>query len=150
MPEHLPYEDPTLGTAVWDDAEGWWKVTVFLPSGQKVDVSVIADGNSAHLSSPDFNETMNCIRYIRDNESVLRQFVADEMYDLMLDWHDDDEGPALSKTEFRDKLTMMYVSVDEDHGASVFYNDAGCFGDNAIMFDMRADGQIVRAPFICG
>src|SRR5947208_393490 len=117
LPEHQSYTDPILGTATWDDARGDWIFTVVLPSGRSVAASISPADDRVHLSSPELEESRSCIRWVRDNEVALQQYVADRMYELMLDWHDPEWGPALTKEEFRDKIALVGVQVLEDHRA---------------------------------
>lgn len=72
------------------------------------------------------------------------------MFELMLDWHDPEWGPALTKKEFRDKVALTGVLVLEDHRASVLYSDADCFGGHAITFSVGADGEFDEEPYLWG
>jgi hypothetical protein len=64
------------------------------------------------------------------------------MYAGMLDWHDPEWGPPLTKEEFRDKLALLGVNVLEDHRASFVFSDAECFGGHAIVFSVGAEGRL--------
>ena len=150
MPKHEPYNDPSFGTATWDDARGDWLFTLVLPSGRSVEGSVRPEDNGLHLSSPELEESRSCVRWVQANEPALRQYVADKMYQLMLDWHDPEWGPALTKEEFRDKIALVGVLVLEDHRASLNFNDAECFGGHAITFSVGADGRLEDEPYLWG
>jgi hypothetical protein len=150
LPKHEPCTDPILGTATWDDGRGDWLFALVLPSGRTVDGSVRPEDNHLHLSSPGLEESRACVRWVRDNEPALRQYVADKMYELMLDWHDPERGTALTKQEFRDKIVLVGVQVLEDHRASLIFNDAGCFGGHAITFSVGADGKLDEEPYLWG
>jgi hypothetical protein len=150
LPEHLPYTDPDFGTATWDEAGGDWLFTVAFPSGRTAEGSIVPEDNSLHLSSPALAESRACVRWVRANEPALRQYVADKMYGLALDWHNDEWGPPLSKDEFRDKLALTGVQVLEDHRACLIFGDAGCFGGHAITFSVGADGRLDEEPYLWG
>lgn len=150
MPKHEPYTDPNFGTATWDDARGDWLFTVVFPSGRTAKGRVRPEDNSLHLSSPALEESRECVRWVQSNEPVLRQYVADQMYELMLDWHNPEWGPALSRDEFRDKLSLAAVQVLEGHRASLFFDDAGCFGGHAIELSVGADGRLEEEPQLWG
>ncbi len=150
MPEHAPYSDPTLGTATWDGVRGDWLFTLVLPSGAEAKGSIRPEDDRLHLSAPELEESRECVRWVRDNEPALRQYVADQMYEMMLDWHDPEWGPALSKEEFRDKIDLTGVLVLEDHRASLIFSDAECFGGHAITFAVGADGRLDEEPYLWG
>jgi hypothetical protein len=150
MPEHDPYTDPIFGTATWDAADGDWLFTLVLPSGQAVEGCVRPEDNRLHLSSPELEESRACVRWVLANELALRQYVADQMYGMMLDWHQPEWGPPLTKEEFRDKIELVGVSVLEDHRASLNFNDAECFGGHAITFSVGADGRLEEKPYLWG
>ncbi len=150
MPKHEPYTDPHFGTATWDDVRGDWLFTVSFPSGRTAEGSIRPEDNSLHLSSPELEESRACIRWVQTNEPTLRQYVADQMYELMLDWHDPEWGPALSKEGFRDKLALVGVQVLEDHRAALIFDDADCFGGHAITFSVGADGKFDEEPYLWG
>jgi len=142
LPEHEPYTDPNFGTATWDDARGDWLFTLVFPSGRTAEGSVRPEDNSLHLSSPELEESRACVRWVQANEPALRQYVADKMYELMLDWHDPEWGPPLSKDAFRDKVALVGVQVLEGHSALLVFSDAACFGGHAIVFSAKADGRL--------
>jgi hypothetical protein len=150
LPEHNPYTDPTLGTATWDDARGDWLFTLVLPSGQSVQGRIKPENNRLHLSSPKLEESRASVRWVRDNEPALRQYVADKLYQMMLDWHNPEWGPALTKEEFRDKIALIGVNVLEDHRALLNFNDAECFGGHVITFSVGADGRLDEEPYLWG
>ncbi len=150
MPNHEPYEDPVLGTFTWDDTRGDWLFKLVLPTRQAAKGSLTPCDNRLHLSSPEFDESRRCLSWIRDNEPVLRGYVADTMYELMLDWHDPEWGPPLTKDEFRDKITLTGVVVLEDHRASLIFSDAECFGGHNITFSVGADGRLDEEPYLWG
>jgi hypothetical protein len=81
---------------------------------------------------------------------ALKQYLADKMYAGMLDWHDPEWGPPLSKDEFRDKLAMLGVNVEEGHRAFLVFNDAECFGGHSFVFTVGADGQLDDEPDMWG
>jgi hypothetical protein len=150
LPKHKPYADPVLGTATWNDTRGDWEFSLILPSGRSVEGSVRPEDDRLHLSSPELDQSRACVRWVRDNEPALRQYVADQMYELMLDWHDPEWGPALSQNEFRDKVALVGVQVLEDHRASLIFSDAECFGGHAITFSVGADGKLDEEPYLWG
>ncbi len=71
------------------------------------------------------------------------------MYDLMLDWHHAEWGPAASKDEFREKIALSSVWVGEDR-ASLLFNDAEFFGGHRITFSVGADGRLDEEPYLWG
>ena len=150
MAEHPPYVDPVLGTATWDDTRNQWELKLNLATGHQVEATITPEDNRMHLSSPEFEESIQCVRWVRDNELTLRQYVADSMYELMLDWHDPEWGPPLSKEQFRDKIALTGVLVLEDHRASIVFSDADCFGGHAITFSVGADGKFDDEPYLWG
>jgi hypothetical protein len=150
LPEHEPYTNPDFGRATWDDTRGEWVLTVAFPSGRTAEGSITPEDKTLHLSSPELEESRACVRWVRDNEPALRQYVAETMYELMLDWHHPEWGPALTKEEFRDKIALVAVQVLEDHRASLIFNDAECFGGHAITFSVGADGQLDEEPYLWG
>jgi hypothetical protein len=150
LPEHEPYSDPDFGIATWDDARGDWLFTLTFPSGRTAEGGVRPEDNNLHLSSPELEESRACVRWVQANEPTIRQYVADKMYELMLDWHDPEWGPALSKDAFRDKLRLAHVSVLEDHRASLQFSDAECFGGHWITFSIGADGKLDEEPYLWG
>jgi hypothetical protein len=150
LPEHKTYTDPTFGTATWDDVHGDWLFTLVLPSGRAVEGRVSPEDNRLHLSAPELEESRECVRWVRDNESALRQYVADKMYQMMLDWHNPEWGPPLTKEEFRDKIELVGVLVLEDQRAVVNFNDAECFGGHVITFSVGADGRYDEEPYLWG
>jgi hypothetical protein len=149
-PEHEPYTDPTLGTATWNAARREWLFALVLPSGRAVNGSITPADDRLPLASPELEKSRACIRWVRDNEPALRQHVADKMYQLMLDWHDPEWGPALTKEQFRDKIALEGVLVREDHRASLSFSDAECFGGHAITFSVGADGRLNDEPDLWG
>jgi hypothetical protein len=150
LPDHEPYADPALGTATWDDTRGEWRFTLVLPSGRVTKVTIVPANPQLHLSGPELEESRACVRWVRDNESALRQYVVEKMYQLMLDWHDPGWGPPLTRQEFRDKLALTGVLVLEDHRASVIFDDAQCFGGHAITFTVGVDGRLHDEPYLWG
>lgn len=150
MPEHAPYTDPSFGVATWDEAAGNWQFTVVFPSGRIAKGSIRPEDDSHHLSSPELEESRACTRWVQANELALRQYVADNMYEMMLDWHDPDWGAPLTKDLFRDKIELVGVSVLEDHRAMLNFSDAKCFGGHCITFSVGADGKLDEEPYIWG
>ena len=150
MPKHEPYTDPNFGVAIWDDAHDYWLFTVAFPSGRSAEGSIRPEDSGLHLSSPELEESRACVRWVQSNEPFLRQYVAEQMYELMLDWHDPEWGPPLTKEEFRDKIELVGVMVLEDHRASLNFNDAECFGGHAITFEVGADGKLDSEPYLWG
>lgn len=150
LPQHKPVLDPILGQATWDENQNSWCFTLVLPSGRMVARSLTPEDNGISLASPVFGESRECVRWVRDNELKLRQYVADQMYSLMLDWHDDSTGPTLSKEEFRENIAMRGVLVLEDHRASLLFDDAGLFGGHTITFSVGADGRLDEEPYLWG
>jgi hypothetical protein len=151
LPEHEPYTDPNIGAATWDDDRGEWLFTVVFPSGRIAEGSVRPEDDSLHLSSPDLEESRACVRWVRANEPVMRQYVADKMYRLYLNnWHNPESGPPLTQDEFRDRLALVNVNVLEDHRASLQFSDAECFGGHWITFSVGADGKLDEEPFLWG
>jgi hypothetical protein len=150
LPKHEPYVDPNFGTATWDDSQGDWLFTLAFPSGRTADGSIRPEDNSLHLSAPELEESRACVRWVQANELTLQQYVADTMCQLMLDWHDLEWGPPLTKDEFRDKLLLEGVCVLEDHRASLHFGDADCFGGHWITFAVGADGKLDETPFLWG
>ena len=150
MPEHAPYVDPNFGTSTWDDACGDWQFPVVFQSGRKAEGSIRPEDNRLHLSSPELEESRACVRWVQGNEPALKQYVADTMYSTMLDWHDPDWGPPLTKDEFRDKVALVGVQVLEDHRAFLVFSDAECFGGHAIVFSVGVDGKLDEEPNLWG
>jgi hypothetical protein len=150
LPEHQPYTDADFGTATWDDPRGDWQFTVTFPCGRTAEGSIRPEDNRLHLSAPELEESRACVRWVQANEPALRQYVADKMYQLMLDWHDPEWGPPLSKEEFRDKIKLVGVMVLEDHRAALNFSDAECFGGHAITFSVGADGKMEEEPYLWG
>ena len=150
VPEHAPYVDPHFGASTWDDALGDWLFRVAFSSGRSAEGSIRPEDNSLHLSSPELEESRACVRWVQANEATLKQYVADKMYAGMLDWHDPEWGPPLTKDEFRDKLALVGVNVLEDHRAFLVFSDAGCFGGHAIVFSVGADGKLDEEPNLWG
>ncbi len=150
VPTHEPYEDSVLGRAIWDEASGDWGFTLVVPSGLTIEGSIRPEDNALHLASPKLNDSRECVRWVRDHELALRQYVADQMYDMMLDWHNEEWGQPLSKDQFRDKITLVGVQVLEDHRASLIFSDAECFGGHAITFSVGADGKLNEEPYLWG
>jgi hypothetical protein len=103
LPEHEAYTDPDFGMATWDDARGDWLFTVAFSSGRTAEGSIRPKDNGLHLSALELEESRECVRWVAANEPALRQYVADKTYQLMLDWHDPESGPPLTKEEFRNK-----------------------------------------------
>ena len=150
MPEHEPYNDSTLGFIIWNDAQGEWEATLAFPSGGNAKCTICPENCNLHLSAPELDESRACLRWVQAHEPVLRQYVADKMYELMLDWHDPEWGPPLTKEEFRDKIELGGVMVLEDHRASLNFTDAECFGGHAITFEVGADGKLDDEPYLWG
>lgn len=150
MPEHAPYTDPNFGVATWDDSAGDWLFTVTFPSGRTAEGSIRPEDNTLHLSSPELKESRACVHWVQANEPTLRQYVADKMYQLMLDWHDPEWGSPLTHEEFYCKLVLLGVSVLEDHRASLQFSDAGCFGGHWITFSVGAGGKLDEEPNLWG
>lgn len=150
MPDHQTVDDPVFGRATWDAVRNHWSFKVILPSGQAVDGFVEPEDYDLALSSPVFNESRACARWVRENEAALCQYVADKMYDLMLDWHHEEWGPALSKDEFREKIALSSFWVAQEGRASLLFDDAGLFGGHRITFSVRADGTLDEEPYLWG
>jgi len=150
LPEHEPHSDPDFGTATWDDAHGEWRLTVVFPSGREAEGSITPEDKSLHLSAPALDESRACVRWVQANELALKQYLADKMYEGMLDWHDPEWGPPLTKDEFRDNLALRGVNVLEDHRAFLVFSDAECFGGHALVFSVGADGRMDEEPNMWG
>ena len=150
MPIHEPFDDPVLGRAMWDDGRNEWRFTLVLPSGHCVEGSINPEDNDLPLTAPTLAESRECVQWVRDNEILLRQYVADRMYPLMLDWHDEANGPPLSKDEFRENVALAGVQVLEDHRAALLFDDAGLFGGHTITFSVGADGRLDEEPYLWG
>lgn len=150
MPEHQPYTDPAFGMSTWDDANGDWLFTLVFSSGKTASGSVRPEDRHLHLSSPEMKESRACIRWVQSNEPALKQYVADMMYAVAIDWHDPEWGPEPTKDEFRDKLALVGVQVLEDHRAFLVFNDADFFGGHAIVFSVGADGRLDEEPYLSG
>ena len=150
MAEHTLYTDPQFGVATWDDARGDWLFTIVFPSGRTAKGTVRPEDNSLHLSSPELDESRACVRWVQANELTLKQYLADKTYEEMLDWHDPDWSPPMTKEEFRDKLALLGVNVLEDHRAFLIFSDAECFGGHALVFSVGADGKLDEDPQMWG
>jgi hypothetical protein len=102
------------------------------------------------LSSPELQASRACVRWVQANEPALRKYVADQMYQLMLDWHDPEWGSPLTKEQFRDTIELVGVMVLEDYRACLNFSDAECFGGHAITFSVGADGKLDEEPYLWG
>jgi hypothetical protein len=150
LPEHQPYTDPNFGVATWDAKAGDWLFTVAFPSGRTADGSIRPMDDAFHLSAPELEESRACVRWVQAHEATLLRYVADKMYQLMLDWHDPDWGPPLTKEQFAEKLALVGVNVLEHHRASLQFSDAECFGGHWITFSVGADGKLDEEPYLWG
>lgn len=150
MPKHANYVDPIFGTAVWDDSKGDWLFQVVFPSGATAEGSIRPEDSNLHLSATELAESRACARWVQANELTLKEYVANKLYEGMLDWHDPEWGSPLSKGEFRNKLALVGVNVLEDHRAFLVFNDADCFGGHAIVFSVGADGVLEEEPDLWG
>jgi hypothetical protein len=145
-----PIDDPVFGHATWDPAQKNWTFTVVLPSGRKVEGFLDAEGPDVPLSSAFFDRARAQVGWVCKNDEMLRQHVADRMYDLMLDWHNDESGPPLSKEQFREAIALSCMIVMDDDLVALHFDDARLFGGHSITFSIGADGEFEEEPYLWG
>jgi len=149
MVSHTPHEDPRLGAATWVDGDHHWALRPSLPTGSEFTATITPMDSDLPLSDRAMKPSLDCIAWVADNEPSARKFVADKMYDLMLDWYDEDDEPP-SRAQFFDSLALDAVLVLEDHEASVLYKDGGFFGGHAIVFSVAPNGKFTDDPHLWG
>jgi hypothetical protein len=127
-----------------------WQFTLVIAGRPAARGVVTPEDYRIPLHAQGLDEIRERVRWVRDNDQVIRQWIADRMFELMLDWHDDSTGPSPSKEEFRDKIALSGISIYEDRLPYLTYDDGDFFGGHSIVADLNANNQLKLDPYLFG
>ena len=152
MSTHLqPFDDPILGHVVWNQERDLWDSTVRLESGASFACSITPEDYRIPLQQQGLDEIKISIEWLINNEPLLRQRVAEAMFDWWQEtWYDDEIDTVSSPKEFAETITLEGVNVYEDRQTHVHFRDGDLMGGHGIALTIDSSGAITDGPSIWG
>jgi hypothetical protein len=137
---------------MWDADHGEWQFTVTLPTGYTVRGGITPEDSRLPLEVQGLAEIRDCVYWIRSNESSIRAFIADKMFEgWKTGWYDEEIDEVMTIDGFQEAVSLSRVSILEDRVATLYYNDAGLFGGHTIVLSVSGrDEHFIDEPQIWG
>jgi len=144
-------DDPVLGRVTPDAARNHWLFNLLLPNGRLVPGVIVPEEENAPPSQEALTHVRERARWLRDNESAVRDHITKKMYNLWLrGWHDEQLDPAITREQFRERIWLASLTFMEDRLVSLHYNDARLFGGKTLVQSMNSRGKFDGAPDLLG
>jgi hypothetical protein len=143
--------DPVLGLIARDESGKHWLFNLLLPNGRAVPAVIVLEDDAAPPTQQVLGAVRERVRWLRDNEPVVRDHITKKMYDLWLrGWCDQETDPVTTRDQFRERIWLASVTITEDRRLSLHYNDALLFGGQALVQSISASGKFDGAPDLWG
>ncbi|HWG44882.1 MAG TPA: hypothetical protein VN688_19065, partial [Gemmataceae bacterium] len=96
-----------------------------LPAGRAIPGTIVPEDRRRPLFEQGLDEIRDCVRWVRENEPTIRQYIADEMFEGWLNgWYDEEIDTITTKDEFHAAISLSGINILENCRASLCYNDA--------------------------
>ena len=130
-----PIENAVLGTVTWDDNLNYWEAKLELFSNHQVNVSITpADEDDAAAIAAG----AELVEWVRQNERSAREYAAGQMLESAEDWRDEDDEPnEITAESFAERIVLESITVEEDGGANLWYNDDQIFAGHVIVVSLN-------------
>lgn len=148
---HESYDDPVLGRVAWDASHLEWVFTLTSVSGRAIAGSIVPPDSPREFGPRERAELSERVRWVIENDLILRQRLADSMFDGWLeDCFDQEAHVVRSKAEFRDAVFLDGIWILDDELLELIFDDGMLFGGHAIVVALGPNGEFEGVPDLSG